>query len=249
MGKIVSNVLIVSTQLIVGFLFLLMLFSEEKDNNKVVMIQNNNLNKMSDSVAELFVVDIPVMDMNKEEELLVAGEENVVITEEAPIKEVIVEQPPVVEEVVVAPPVIEEVVPQPFVVDPTGYITNLSVGFNVTTGNRTYSLTDEEFAILASVVNCEANRSSRDDILGVMSVILNRADSPRYPNDPVSVVAAPRQFSCYTGTVNYNVSDFVKSVIRDALNGIRNNNYYGFRSWQSVSYSNNYIVERGNRYG
>ena len=43
--------------------------------------------------------------------------------------------------------------------------------------------------MLATVVNCEANRSSKDDILGVVSVILNRADSSRYPNDPVAVVA------------------------------------------------------------
>lgn len=246
MGKIVSNALIVSTQLIVGFLFLVMLFSNENENSKVVMIQNNNLNKMSDSVAELFVIDNPIIDMTKEE-LLVSVEEKVVIPEEEPIEEVVFQETPVIEEIV--PPVEEVVVPQPVVVvDPTGYITNPSVGFNVTTGNRTYSLTDEEFAILASVVNCEANRSSKDDILGVMSVILNRADSPRYPNDPVSVVAAPNQFSCYTGNVS-PVSDSVASVVRDALNGIRNNNYYGFRSWQSVGYSNNYIVERGNRYG
>ena len=245
MKKIVSNTLIVSTQLIVGFLFLVMLFSNENENSKVVMIQNNNLDKMSDSVAELFVIDNPIIDMNKEE-LLISVEEKLAIIEEETIEEVVTEIP-VVEE---AAPLVEEViVPQPVVVvDPTGYITNPSVGFNVTTGNRTYSLTDEEFAILASVVNCEANRSSRDDILGVMSVILNRADSPRYPNDPVSVVAAPNQFSCYTGNVS-PVSDSVASVVRDALNGIRNNNYYGFRSWQSVSYSNNYIVERGNRYG
>lgn len=245
MKKIVSNTLIVSTQLIVGFLFLVMLFSNENDNSKVVMIQNNNLDKMSDSVAELFVIDNPIIDMNKEE-LLISVEEKLAIIEEETIEEVVTEIP-VVEE---AAPLVEEViVPQPVVVvDSTGYITNPSVGFNVTTGNRTYSLTDEEFAILASVVNCEANRSSRDDILGVMSVILNRADSPRYPNDPVSVVAAPNQFSCYTGNVGL-VSDLVASVVRDALNGIRNNNYYGFRSWQSVSYSNNYIVERGNRYG
>lgn len=248
MRKIVSNTLIVSTQLIVGFLFLVMLFSNENENSKVVMIQNNNLYKMSDSVAELFVVDSPIIDITKEE-LLVSVEEKEAIFLEESTEEVVVQETPVIEEVIVVPPVEEVVVPQPVVVvDPTGYITNPSVGFNVTTGNRTYSLTDEEFAILATVVNCEANRSSKDDILGVMSVILNRADSPRYPNDPVSVVAAPNQFSCYTGNVG-PVSDLVASVIRDALNGIRNNNYYGFRSWQSVSYSNNYIVERGNRYG
>lgn len=243
MGKIVSNALIVSTQLIVGGLFLFMLFSEKNENSRVVMIENNNLNKMSDAVSELFVVEHPVVDMTKEEVLVDASE--VVVPEEEPVEEVIAL------EVVVTEPIVQEVVvePSPIVVDATGYISNPSVGFNVTTGNKTYALTDEEFAIVATVVNCEANRSSKDDILGVMSVILNRADSARYPNDPVSVVAAPYQFSCYkAGNINYNVSEDVKSVIRDALNGVRNNNYYGFRSWQSVSYSNNYIAERGNRY-
>lgn len=250
MGKIVSNALIVGTQLIVGGLFLFMLFSEEDNNNRVVMIENNNLNKMSDAVSELFVIENPIIDLTKEEELMVAGQEKVEVPLEQPKQEVVVQEQPTEEVAVVVPPVQEVVVaPSPVVVDPTGYITNPSVGFHVTTGNRTYSLSDEEFAIVASVVNCEANRGSKDDILGVMSVILNRADSARYPNDPVSVVSAPYQFSCYkAGNINYNVSETVKSVIRDALNGVRNNNYYSFRSWQSVSFSNNYIVERGNRY-
>ena len=80
-----------------------------------------------------------------------------------------------------------------------------------------------------------------------MSVILNRADSSRYPNDPVSVVAAPYQFSCYKGK-SIVPNETVASVMHDALNGVRNNDYYGFRSWQTTSYSDNYIVERGNRY-
>jgi len=257
MGKIVSNALIVSTQLIVGGLFLFMLFSGDSENNKVVMIQNNNLNKMSDAVNELFVIEHPVVDVNKEEELVIV-EEVVPVIEENEVKEeeVVIIEEPVQEEVVVTPPPVEEVVvtpPAPVVtVDATGYISNPSVGFNVTTGNKTYSLTEEEFAILATVVNCEANKSSKDDILGVMSVILNRADSSRYPNDPVSVVTAPSQFSCYGNSekfvINYNVSEFVKNVVRDSLNGVRNNNYYGFRSWYSTGYSSNYIVERGNRY-
>lgn len=248
MGKIVSNALIVSTQLIVGGLFLFMLFSDKDENSRVVMIENNNLNKMSDAVSELFVVEHPVVDMTKEEELVdgskVEVPEEVSTLEETVVEEVVVTEPVVQE--VVTEPVVE---PTPVTVDPTGYISNPSVGFNVTTGNKTYTLTEEEFLILATVVSCEANRSSKDDILGVMSVILNRADSASYPNDPVSVVAAPYQFSCYkAGVINYSVSEDVKNVIRDALNGVRNNNYYGFRSWQSVSYSNNYIVERGNRY-
>ena len=57
MKKIVSNVLIVSIQLIVGGLFLFMLFSDSNENNKVVVVENVNLNKMADSVSELFVIE------------------------------------------------------------------------------------------------------------------------------------------------------------------------------------------------
>lgn len=57
MKKIVSNVLIVSTQLIIGGLFLFMLFSNSNEDNKVVVVKNDNLNKMADAVSELFIVD------------------------------------------------------------------------------------------------------------------------------------------------------------------------------------------------
>lgn len=69
MKKIVSNVLIVSTQLIVGGLFLFMLFSETREDNRVVVVENNNLDKMADAVSELFVVDHAVSVSKSEEEL------------------------------------------------------------------------------------------------------------------------------------------------------------------------------------
>ena len=67
MKKIVSNVLIVSTQLIVGGLFLFMLFSNKTEDNRVVVVENNNLDKMADAVSELFEVDHAV-NVNKAEE-------------------------------------------------------------------------------------------------------------------------------------------------------------------------------------
>ena len=57
MKKIVSNVLIVATQLIVGGLFLFMLFSDGNEDSRVVVVENDNLNKMSDAVSELFIVE------------------------------------------------------------------------------------------------------------------------------------------------------------------------------------------------
>ena len=73
MKKIVSNVLIVSVQLIVGGLFLFMLFSEHTEDSRFVVVGNNNLDKMADSVSELFVVDAASLmknDESKEEELV-----------------------------------------------------------------------------------------------------------------------------------------------------------------------------------
>lgn len=73
MKKIVSNVLIVSTQLIIGALFLVMLFSDGNENNKVVVVENDNLNKMADAVSELFVeeeADKIVVDETKQVDLI-----------------------------------------------------------------------------------------------------------------------------------------------------------------------------------
>ena len=255
MKKIVSNTLIVVTQLIVGVLFLFILFSGKDDNTKVVVIENNNLNKMSDAVNELFIVENAILEQPIDvtsEEVLVSAEEEALrkAAEEEAARKAAEEEAArrAAEEEALRKAAEEEAARNAVVVDAGGYISKPGKGFEVTTGNKTYTLTEEEFAILAGVVNCEANKNSKDDVLGVISVILNRADSARYPNDPVSVVAAPSQFSCYKGVANYNVSESVKTVIRDALNGVRNNKYYGFRSWQSTGYSNNYIVENGNRY-
>lgn len=255
MRKIVSNILVVSIQLIVGGLFLFMLFSDSNNNkdSRVVVIQNNNLDKMADVVSELFVVNHAVvenLDVHKEEELFDAEQKR--LEEEARIKAEEEAKKKAEEEARLAAEAeakrrVEEEAKQLTIVDASGYISKPAFGFNVTTDNKVYELSDEEFGILAAVVSCEANKNSRDDILAVMSVILNRADSSRYPNDPVSVVAAPYQFSCYKGN-SITPNETVAGVMHDALNGVRNNDYYGFRSWQSVSYSDNYIVERGNRY-
>ena len=73
MKKIVSNVLIVSTQLIVGALFLVMLLSNNNGSNKVVVVENDNLNKMADAVSELFVeeeAEKPVIDETKQVDLI-----------------------------------------------------------------------------------------------------------------------------------------------------------------------------------
>ena len=77
MKKIVTNALVVGTQLIVGGLFLFMLFSDNNEDSRVVVVENNNLNKMADAVTELFVVDHAVIEMadTTSEEELISSEE------------------------------------------------------------------------------------------------------------------------------------------------------------------------------
>ena len=61
----------------VGGLFLFMLFSGNAEDNRVVAVENNNLDKMADAVSVLFEVDHTVsepVDENKEEELVSAEE-------------------------------------------------------------------------------------------------------------------------------------------------------------------------------
>ena len=253
MKKIVSNVLIVSTQLIIGALFLFMLFSDSNEDNKVVVVENDNLNKMADAVSELFVADQMENKVDDQKEVDLISEEERKAQEEAAAKAKAEEEARIAAEKAAAEEAAriaaekaaaEEAARNAITVSASGYLSKPAAGFNVTTGNQTYSLSDSDFAILATVVNCEANRNSKDDVLAVMSVILNRAD--RNGTSPISVVAAYGQFSCYTGT-GTTVSDSVASVMRDALNGIRNNDYYSFGSWTS-GISNNYIANGGNRY-
>lgn len=138
----------------------------------------------------------------------------------------------------------------------TKYISLPEKGFNLTLGNKTYQLYGSEYNTLVSVVASESH-TNRDDILAVMSVILNRSDSRG--KSPVEIVTAPGQFTGYLaghylkylnedGSLNMNKVSLVKEVVDDALNGLRNNNYYSFRSNGSVSYSDNQIVYMGNRY-
>lgn len=252
MKKIVSNILIVSAQLLVGGLFLLTLFSNNDADNSVVVIRNNNLDKMADSVSDLFVENLAqtvAVDESKEEEILteeaaaekarIEAEEKAKAEAEAKAKE---EEKRKQEEEQKAK---EEAARQAVVVNANGYISKPGSGFNVTTGNTTYSLSGSDFTAVSAVINCEG--TSKDDMLAVASVILNRADARG--QTPLQVVSAAGQFTCYTMYVNGSTSSSGGSdqVLTDALNGIRNNNYHSFNGMYS-GVSDNYIVSNGNRF-
>lgn len=251
MKKIVSNVLIVSTQLIIGVLFLFMLFSDSNEDDKVVVVENGNLNKMADAVSELFIEEqeniVPDVVLEKEVDLITAEEKKKQeeeakkkAEEEARIKAE--EEARIKAEEEAKKKAEEEARKNAIVEHASGYISKPAMGFNVTTDNRTYSLSESDFNIVAGVVACEANKNSKDDVLAVISVILNRADNRGI--SPLDVVAQYGQFSCYFTPGNPSQ---VASIVTDALNGIRNNSYNSFNGWDS-GISSNYIFEGGNRY-
>lgn len=69
-----------------------------------------------------------------------------------------------------------------------------------------YGLTCDEFELLCKCVEAE---SGNQDILGrrlVADVILNRVDSPRFPNDVTSVITQPYQFAVVTYGTIWNIT-------------------------------------------
>lgn len=223
--------------------------SDIKVDKHVSIIHNENLNKIATSVSLLFEEEIPVEE--KIEDL---------VLEELPSIDVIAEDVEKMEkekeeEVVESIPLVS--------VDASKYISNESMGFMVTEGNKEYSLTEEEFNVVVAVVAGEYG-ANLNDALAVMSVILNRCDSETWSrwagNSPYTQVIKAGQFEVYFegyylaympggskyGSTKYEVA---KQAVIDGLNGIRNNEYLGFRAWYLTNYSGKYIVSGGNRYG
>lgn len=145
--------------------------------------------------------------------------------------------------------------------------------FEVTTGNRTYNLTEEERIKAAAIIYAEAapgtDASVYNDMLAVGTSIANRNEFGRadtgakfggYDKGFVAVVSAPGQFSTYEGKsyntflTNYyndNVDtrmEMCLNVVDDIAKGTRNHDYLSFRSSGSVNYSDNRIIDGGNRY-
>lgn len=251
-NKITSFLVIAAQLLLVGF-FCYPVFSNEVVVTKhVSTIHNENLNKIATSVSLLFEEEeVP-------EELLVIKEEDNKLAELPSIevvKEEKKEEPKEEKEEIVSTPLVS--------VDASKYNNKEEMGFKVTEGNKNYELEGEEFDVVVAVVAGEFDKTL-DDALGVVSVILNRCDNNNWRrwagDNPYSQVIRKGQFEVYFagyylkympggsqyGKEKYNIA---KQAVIDGLNGIRNNEYLGFRAWQISSYSDNYIVYGGNRYG
>ena len=252
----VTNLLVIGTQLLIVGLFLGTVFNDDIRLEKhVSTIHNENLNKIATSVSLLFKDEyIPEVDE-------ISLKEDDYIPQELPSMDVVktLENDNKKKEEKK-----EEIISTPLVsVDASKYISNEAMGFKVTEGNKTYSLSDYEFDVVTAVVAGEFDKNF-DDALGVVSVILNRCDSAQWRSwagdTPYKQVIRAGQFEVYFGGMykkympggsNYGSEKYniAKQALLDGLNGIRNNNYLGFRAWWVSGYSSKYIVTGGNRYG
>ena len=248
MKKIVLNIFVISLQLLMVGLFFMTIFSEKVNiTKKVSIVDNENMDKIADSVSLLFI---------SEETPLVDNEIASVYVDMSSLNEEVQE----IEENIVTNNSLT-------LLNTSLYKSNPDLGFVVTDNNKTYTLPDDEFDLVVAVVAAEYEKSI-DDALAVISVILNRCESPTWSEwagtSPAMQVVKPNQFEVYSigsylkympggafyGTNHYKLA---KQAVIDAFNGIRNNNYYSFRSWSYITsggdyYSYNYIVEGGNRY-
>ena len=248
MKKIVLNIFVISLQLLMVGLFFMTVFSEKVNiTKKVSIVDNENLDKIADSVSLLFI---------SEETPLVDNEIASVYVDMSSLDE---EEQEIEENIVTNNSLT--------LLNTSLYKSNPDLGFVVTDNNKTYTLPDDEFDLVVAVVAAEYEKSI-DDALAVISVILNRCESPTWSEcagtSPAMQVVKPNQFEVYSigsylkympggafyGTNHYKLA---KQAVIDAFNGIRNNNYYSFRSWSYITsggdyYSYNYIVEGGNRY-
>ena len=248
MKKIVLNIFVISLQLLIVGLFFMTVFSEKVNiTKKVSIVDNENLDKIADSVSLLFI---------SEETPLVDNEIASVYVDMSSLDE---EEQEIEENIVTNNSLT--------LLNTSLYKSNPDLGFVVTDNNKTYTLSSDEFDLVVAVVAAEYEKSI-DDALAVISVILNRCESPVWSEwagtSPAKQVVKPNQFEVYSigsylkympggafyGTNHYKLA---KQAVIDAFNGIRNNNYYSFRSWSYITsggdyYSYNYIVEGGNRY-
>jgi len=254
MRRRVSNLMIIGTQLLIVGLFFATVFNNDVSFEKhVSTIHNENLNKIANSVSLLFIEE-DIEDIEEKMEELILEELPSIDKFSDDLEEIEKEDSSKEEEVESTPL---------YSIDASKYINNIEMGFKVTEDNKHYSLSDDEFDVVVAVVAGEFDKNL-NDALAVVSVILNRCDSEKWSNwggsSPYSQVVMAGQFAVYFndlylaympsgskyGTEKYKVA---RQAVIDGLNGIRNNDYLGFRAWGVSSYSDKYIISGGNRYG
>lgn len=255
MRRTVSNLLVIGSQLLIVSLFFATVFNKDIRVEKYVStVHNDNLNKIATSVSLLFESEEKIEDIDQKI--------NDLTLEDLPSIDSIAEEVKDKEQKKEETIKKEESSPL-YSIDASKYINNEAMGFKVTEDNKQYNLSDYEFNVVVAIVSGEFSKNL-NDALGVVSVILNRCDSEKWirwaGSSPYDQVVMKNQFEVYLngdyldympngskyGTEKYNVA---RQAVLDGLNGIRNNEYLGFRAWHVSSYSDKFIINGGNRYG
>lgn len=136
----------------------------------------------------------------------------------------------------------------------------ITAGFHLTFNNTTYEFSEDEIKALYYVVKHECNGSYQDALV-VVSVIINRLEDPRYPDDLISVLSAPGQFVVWEDVLreiskygsDYEMNENIYNALYDCLyRGVRNNDYVEFKaSWTSDKTTSGevkiQIAENGNK--
>ena len=97
---------------------------------------------------------------------------------------------------------------------------------NSTTQKPSAPAETSDLVLFAAILECEAGGGGYDGLLAVATVIMNRVESPRYPNTLKGVIYQSGQFSpTWNGSLskvlNRGPSSICYQVARDALNGKR----------------------------
>jgi len=259
MKRTVSNLIVIGAQLLIVGIFFVTIFNDNVElETHVSTIHNSNLNKIATSVSILFEEEkFNITNIeNKMGELTIEELPSIDVVDDYLNNQLEIDSDlQEKEEIVESQPL--------YSIDASKYINNESMGFKVTEDNKHYELSEYEFNVVTAVIAGEFDKNL-NDALAVVSVILNRCDSEKWNkwagNSPYTQVIKEGQFEVYFdgmyldympggskhGTDKYNVA---RQALLDGLNGIRNNDYLGFRAWWISGYSDKYIVSGGNRYG
>lgn len=122
---------------------------------------------------------------------------------------------------------------------------------NTTTQKPSAPAETSDLVLFAAILECEAGGGGYDGLLAVATVIMNRVESPRYPNTLKGVIYQSGQFSptwngSLTHVLNRGPSSICYQVARDALGGKRLAAVSGCYQFRAASSNHSGTVIGGN---